>query len=107
MGDARVGVLGTAADALPTSSGRSAGDMFDGGDAPGRLGVHEPVPLDVPRVIAKVTKDWDPVPNPSGDLEIVARGSTLAQAAGDLDALESGQGSGSLFHRGGARGHHQ
>jgi|SRR5579863_490107 len=96
MGGVRDGVLGTETQPL-TGPGRNATlDVFGGGDPPGTLGVDDPIPLDVSRIIAKVTKDWDP-PNPTTTPEIIARGATLERAARDLNALpEWGQGGGSL-----------
>lgn len=92
MGGVRIGILGTDA----TAAGRP-GDILGGGDPPGVLGVDDPFPLDdIPRIIAKVTKDWDP-PSPRTTPPIVVRGATLEKAAEQLNKLpEWGEGGGSL-----------
>jgi hypothetical protein len=93
MGNIRDGLLGTQA-----CSGAGGLDVFGGGDPPGVLGIDDPnpIPLDVTRAIAKVTKDWDP-PNPTTTPEITVNGSTLAQVAKQLDQLaEWGQAGGRL-----------
>ncbi len=96
MGGTRDGLHGTQARPLPTSGGGEQLDVLGGGDAPGTLGVDEPVPLDTSRIIARVTKDWDP-PNPRTTPEITVGGTTLAQAGRELDQLaEWGQAGGSL-----------
>jgi hypothetical protein len=94
MGGVRTGVLGTEADARTVSGDDT---VFGGGDPPGVLGVDEAIPLDdVQRIIAKVTKDWDP-PNPRTTPPIVVGGATLQKAADELNKLaEWGQGGGSL-----------
>jgi len=89
MGGIRDGVLGTQAQS--GNAGRGSGgsitlDVFGGGDLPGVIGIDGPIPLDVTRVIARVTKDWDP-PNPTTTPEIVITGTTLAQAGQQLDRL--------------------
>lgn len=97
MGGLRVGVLGTEAQAHSGSSGNSSLDVFGGGDPPGVLGVDDPIPLDTARIIAVVNRDWVSAPALNSDPPIVARGTTLEQAARDLDAQgEWGQGGGIL-----------
>ncbi|MGH8137954.1 MAG: DUF922 domain-containing protein [Steroidobacteraceae bacterium] len=99
MGGVRVGILGTEADARPASGGGSSeGDLFGGGDPPGTLGVDSAIPLDdVQRIIAKVTKDWEP-PNPRSTPPIIVGGATLERAAQQLNALpEWGEGGGRLL----------
>jgi hypothetical protein len=94
MGGVRAGVLGTEADAHPVPGDNT---VLGGGDPPGVLGVDEAIPLDdVQRIIAKVTKDWDP-PNPRTTPPIVVGGATLEKAADELNKLnEWGEGGGSL-----------
>ncbi len=94
MGGVRVGILGTEADAHAVSGDD---DVLGGGDLPGVLGVDDVIPLgDIQRVIAKVTKDWDP-PSPRMTPAIVVNGATLAQAADQLNKLnEWGEGGGRL-----------
>ena len=92
MGGEKTGVLGI---------GRQSGDDDDDGvrsigDDPGPIGIGDPIPLDVPRIIAHVDNDWDP-PNPTTTPEIIVHGRTLADAAQALDQLpEWGQGGGSI-----------
>src|SRR5579864_3691539 len=94
MGGNRSGVLGTEAQA--GGGGGSALDVFGGGDAPGVLGIDDPIALDNARIIASVTKDWDP-PSPNTSPEIVVNGATLAQVFGELNRLpEWGQAGGML-----------
>jgi hypothetical protein len=95
MGGVRVGILGTDADARDRPDGSD--DILGGGDPPGVLGVDDAIPLDtLQRIIAKVTKDWDP-PNPRTTPPIVVGGATLEKAAEQLNKLpEWGQGGGSL-----------
>jgi Bacterial protein of unknown function (DUF922) len=97
MGGVRVGILGTDADARPATGGGGPIDVLGGGDPPGTLGVDDPIALDdVQRMIAKVTKDWDP-PNPRTTPPIVVGGATLEKAAEQLNKLaEWGEGGGSL-----------
>jgi hypothetical protein len=71
--------------------------LLGGGDIPGVIGTDSAIPLGTGRVIAKVTKDWDP-PSPSGDPEIVVNGKTLEEVGKALDKLsEWGQGGGRLL----------
>jgi len=95
MGGVRVGILGTDADARDASGG--SGDILGGGDPPGVLGVGDAIALDdIQRIIAKVTKDWDP-PTPRITPPIVVGGATLEKAAEQLNKLaEWGQGGGSF-----------
>jgi len=99
MGGSRDDVFGTQAQS--GNAGRGSGgsitlDVFGGGDPPGVLGIDGPIPLDALRIIAKVTKDWDP-PSPTTTPEIVITGTTLAQAGQQLDRLpEWGQAGGRL-----------
>ncbi len=80
MGGEKSGVLGL---------GRQS-DGDDGvrilGELPGPIGIDEPLPLDVQRIIAQVDKDWDP-PNPTKTPEIIVHGRTLADAGQELDRL--------------------
>ncbi len=96
MGGTRAGVLGTEAAAHAVSPDD---DVLGGGDPPGVLGLDGAVPLDVvvvSRVIAAVTKDWDPN-NPRTTPPIVVGGATLEAAAKELDKLnEWGEGGGRL-----------
>ena len=93
MGGLKSGLLGSD----PPQSDSSGDDPFSplgGGDAPGPIGLD--ARRSVQRIIAAVTKDWDP-PAPRTTPEIIVRGATLAAAARDLDALgEWGQAGGSL-----------
>ena len=95
MGGVRVGILGT--DAVARGSAGDSNDILGGGAPPGVLGADEAIPLDdIQRIIAKVTKDWDP-PNPRTTPPIVIGGATLEKAAEQLDKLaEWGEGGGSL-----------
>jgi hypothetical protein len=95
MGGIRVGILGTDASARDNSAGSD--DILGGGHPPGVLGVDNPIPLDdLQRIIAKVTKDWDP-PAPRTTPPIRVGGATLEKAAEELDKLaEWGEGGGSL-----------
>ncbi len=94
MGGVRVGVLGTEADANALSGDD---DVLGGGNLPGVLGADDVIPLDdLQRMITKVTKDWDP-PSPRTSPPIVIGGTTLAQAADQLNRLnEWGEGGGRL-----------
>ena len=71
MGGIRDGLLGTQAKSGTGGAGTGGLEVFGGGDPPGVLGTDdpEPIPLDSTRVIARVTKDWDP-PNPTTTPEI-------------------------------------
>jgi hypothetical protein len=95
MGGVRVGILGTDAEARARSGGPD--DILGGGDPPGVLGVDQAIALDdVQRIIAKVTKDWDP-PNPRTTPPITVTGATLEKAAEQLNKLnEWGEGGGFL-----------
>jgi hypothetical protein len=95
MGGVRVGILGTDGEARDRSGGSD--DILGGGDPPGVLGVDQAIPLDdIQRIIAKVTKDWDP-PNPRTTPPIIVGGATLEKAAEELNKLaEWGEGGGSL-----------
>ena len=96
MGGNRSGVLGTEAPVSGGGGGGGALDFFGGGDPPGVLGIDDPIPLDTARIIASVTKDWDP-PSPSTTPEIVVNGATLAQVFDELNRLpEWGQAGGML-----------
>jgi hypothetical protein len=97
MGGVRAGILGIAADRGAVAGDGSSIDLLGGGDPPGVLGVDEAIPLDdTQRIIAKVTKDWDP-PNPRTTPPIVVGGATLEKAAEQLNKLaEWGEGGGSL-----------
>ena len=95
MGGVKSDLLGTE----PGPSFRPGGDPVAPGvgfDSPGPIGRGDaPVPL-ASRIIAKVTKDWDP-PNSRTTPEIVVNGATLAAAARELNTLpEWGQAGGSL-----------
>ena len=98
MGGSRDSVFGTQVQS--DSAGRGSGgsitlDVFGGGDPPGVLGIGGPIPLGVSRIVAKVTKDWDP-PSPT-TTEIVITGKTLAQAGQQLNQQpEWGQAGGRL-----------
>jgi hypothetical protein len=60
------------------------------------IGSDSPVPLQVQRIIARVTKDWEP-PNPRTTPAIVVNGQTLQQVADQLNAMEEwGQGGGAI-----------
>jgi hypothetical protein len=85
MGGMKVGVLGF----RPPGAGIGADDVdvLGAGDPPGPIGIDEPIPLDVARIIANADKDWDP-PKPDGAPEIVVRGSTLADVGQELNALD-------------------
>lgn len=78
---------------------RSAGQRLPstvGYERPGPLGIDSPVPLAVTRIIADVSKDWEP-PNPRITPAIVVRGQTLADVATELNRLaEWGEGGGML-----------
>jgi hypothetical protein len=95
MGGIRTGVLGTEAGAR--GSPDTLDDILGGAGLPGVLGVDEPIPLDdLQRIIAKVTKDWDP-PNPRTTPAITVGGATLEQAADQLNKLsEWGEGGGAF-----------
>jgi Bacterial protein of unknown function (DUF922) len=97
MGGVKAGILGTDADARPLTGGGSSIDLFGGGDPPGILGAAGAVALDdIPRIILKVSKDWDP-PNPRTSPAIAVGGTTLAQAAAALNRLpEWGEGGGQI-----------
>ena len=98
MGGIRDGLLGTQAKSGTGGAGTGGLDLFGGGDPPGVLGTDdpEPIPLDSSRVIARVTKDWDP-PNPTTTPEITVTGKTLADVGNQLDRLpEWGQAGGGL-----------
>jgi len=97
MGGVRIGILGLDADALARADSDAPIDVLGGGDPPGILGVDSAIPLDdIQRVIAKVTKDWDP-PSPRTTPPIVVAGATLEKAAEQLNKLaEWGEGGGSL-----------
>jgi hypothetical protein len=96
MGGTRTALLGTEAEPHAKSEDD---DVLGGGDPPGVLGIDGAVPLDavvVPRIIAKVTKDWDP-DHPRTTPAIVVGGATLEAAAKQLDKLnEWGEGGGRL-----------
>src|ERR1041385_6745584 len=94
MGGIKVGVLGF----RPPGVGIGADDdeILGVGELLGPIGIEEPIPLDVARIIASVDKDWDP-PKPDGTPEIVVRGSTLADVGQELNALDEwGQAGGSI-----------
>ncbi len=66
-----------------------------GAVSPGSVGGNA-VPLSTQRIIAQVTKDWDP-PNPRRTPAITVGGTTLAAAGRELNRLnEWGEGGGSL-----------
>jgi hypothetical protein len=95
MGGVKSDLLGTE----PGPNFRPGGDPVAPGvgfDSPGPTGRRDaPVPL-ASRIIAKVTKDWDP-PSPHTTPEMVVNGATLAAVARELNALpEWGQAGGSL-----------
>jgi hypothetical protein len=95
MGGFRSGVLGTETSSPTGAFDHDPFDVLGGGDPPGTVGADEVVPL-AERIIAKVTKDWEP-PNPTTTPEIVVRSATLAGVARELNALrEWGQGGGRL-----------
>ncbi len=95
MGGAKSTVLGM--DVPAGTPGDDPMAPIGGSDAAGPIGFDDnPVPL-ASRVIAIVTRDWDPTPNPRRTPEIVVNGNTLADVGRELDALgEWGQGGGSL-----------
>ncbi|MGH8239748.1 MAG: DUF922 domain-containing protein, partial [Steroidobacteraceae bacterium] len=93
---------GTKSDLLGTQPGNSSFRFDDDegvlgdGETRGPIGIDEPVPLDVARIIAKVTNDWTP-PNPTKTPEIIVRGATLAAVGKELMQLgEWGKAGGSL-----------
>ena len=90
MGGEKSGVLGLGRLGEDDDGVRSVGD------SPGPIGIDDPIPLDTPRIIATVDKDWDP-PNPTATPEIIVHGKTLADAAQELDRLpEWGQAGGGI-----------
>jgi len=89
-------MLGTQADARTGARGDSSIDLFGGGEPPGILGADGAIQLDVSRIIAKVTRDWD-ASNPSSTAPLVVSGTTIARVGRALNALpEWGQGGGTL-----------
>ena len=96
MGGNRNGILGTEANIRPADDRSGDDNVLGGGDMPGSLGQDDPIPMDVPRIIAKVIKDWDP-PNPTSTPSIDIPGATLAQAGKILERMnEWGEGGGSI-----------
>jgi|SRR5579872_2624639 len=94
MGGTKDGVLGM----RPPGAGIGADDdtILGVGEFPGPIGIDEPVPLDVARIIAKVDKDWEP-PAPEGTPEIIVRGATLADVVQELNAQDEwGQAGGGI-----------
>src|SRR5262245_40957449 len=96
MGGTRDNLLGL----NPPSPTADPIDIFGGGDPPGTLGIDDDAPNPIPlaaRIIATVTKDWEPALNPRKAPEITVGGTTLEQAGKELDRLrEWGEGGGSL-----------
>lgn len=93
MGGENTGILGLRRSSADDEGVRSIGD------APGPTGIDDPIPLDTPRIIASVDKDWDGL-TPTPDFDTVS-GTTLAdvgQALGKLD--EWGQGGGRVWNDG-------
>jgi hypothetical protein len=99
MGGTKSAILGLE----PTSNNAPASDdpslRWGGNDKPGAIGVDEAIPLDLQRMIAKVTKDWEP-PNPRSTPEIVVHGKTIPEVFNSLNNAqpsgEWGQGGGQL-----------
>lgn len=93
---------GTKSDVLglrPAGSGL-ASDVDEGllgdGETRGPIGIDEPVPLGVSRIVAKVNNDWTP-PNPSNSPPIEVTSPTLEGVARELNRLpEWGQAGGML-----------
>jgi hypothetical protein len=93
MNDSLPGTLSIGQPSIGT--GNPSGTQ-GGAVVPGPLGANDAIPLGSERIIAKVTKDWDP-PDPRTTPEIVVGGKTLADAGRELDQLrEWGEGGGSL-----------
>ena len=87
---------GTLAIGQATTGTDNPAPTQGGAVVPGPIGFDDPIPMDSQRIIAKVTKDWDP-PSPRTTPEIVVGGKTLAEAGRELDKLrEWGEGGGSL-----------
>lgn len=97
MGGVRDGIFGTDAQPHPGRDSDLLLDVFGGGDPPGILGGEGAIPLDdIPRIIAKVEKDWDP-PNPRTSPPITVGGTTLTDAFNALNRQpEWGQGGGQI-----------
>jgi hypothetical protein len=90
MSGEKSGVLGLARRDEDDEGVRSIGDQ------PGPIGIDEPIPLDVARIIARVDKDWEP-PSPTTTPEIIVHGRTLADAGQELDQLpEWGEAGGAI-----------
>ncbi len=94
MGGVKSPVLGT--DSPRAGGAEDPFSALGGADPAGPIGLDARGSQAVQRIIATVTKDWDP-PAPSNAPEIVAGGATLKDAARALDALsEWGQAGGGL-----------
>lgn len=76
------GTLGM--DPFSTGTQSRQGTLFNN-STPGSIGSNA-TPLAVKRIIASVTKDWEP-PNPRTTPAITINGKTLAEAAASLNRL--------------------
>jgi hypothetical protein len=96
MGGVRAGILGAETGARPAAGDNLSADLFGGGDPPGVLGADGTIQLDsASRIIANVTKDWDPTSPPGSPL--IVSGATIERVGRALNALgEWGQGGGRL-----------
>lgn len=95
MGGTKSDLLGLDVPASAMSADDDEGLLGDG-HIPGPIGIDDPVPLRVSRIIAKVNNDWTP-PSPSDTPKIEVDGATLEAVARQLNRLpEWGQAGGML-----------
>lgn len=93
MGGSKSNVLGMN---VPSGSSPDDDPLAPGTGSGAPIGFDDDAIPMVSRIIATVTKDWDPTPNPD-TTEIPVSGKTLADVGDALNALgEWGQGGGSL-----------
>jgi hypothetical protein len=93
MGGVKTTLLGTDGAVTRGAGDRDAFAPLGGADRPGPIAT----PLGTSRIIATVTKDWDPTPNPRKTPEIKVEGATLAKVFDELNKQgEWGQAGGIL-----------
>lgn len=96
MGESGMGILGIEPPGTDGTDRDGPGAVLGGSGSAGPIGTDDAVPMQVSRIIARVTTDWDP-PSPRSTPAIVLRGKTLEKIADELNALpEWGEGGGSL-----------